>query len=60
MEVGGGLEVSKYKLKKKTEELMQKTGEWEEAKKKLDKDLRAEWVPTDDEPEDVRGLKTRM
>lgn len=54
------LRVSKDKLKKKKiEELEKNTGEWEEEKKKLVEDLKAKWKPVDDEPEDVKDLKTR-
>lgn len=51
--------MSKEKLKKNIEELVQKISEWEEDKKKLVEDLRAKWKHADDEPEELKYLKTR-
>lgn len=51
--------MSNDKLKNKTEELARKANEWEDEKKKLVIDLRSKWQPADDEPDDVRDLKTQ-
>lgn len=53
------LGVSKHKLKKKVKELEKNIGEWGEEKKKLVEDRKSEWILVDDDPEDVKDLKTR-
>lgn len=57
MEIALG--ISKDKLKKKIEELEEKTKAWEKEKKKLVQDFKAKWAPAEDEAEDLKILESR-